>query len=110
MNLPEVNAMYPKDFDVRRIDMSIGEKEYWNKGIGTKFIGMIINFAFQSEGVDVLHCFNDDYNTRSKRMWEKHGFAKVLEEPLEPQPQKGNWQYHYRLTRQEFLHKSRKGV
>lgn len=28
MNLPEVKAMYPETLDVRRIDMTIGEKAY----------------------------------------------------------------------------------
>ncbi|MCL2058199.1 MAG: GNAT family N-acetyltransferase [Oscillospiraceae bacterium] len=107
MNLPYVNAMYPEALDVRRIDMSIGEKSYWNKGIGTQFIGMMIDFAFYGENVDVLHCFCEDYNVRSRRMWEKHGFARILEEPLEPQPQKGKWQYHYRLTRQDFARRRR---
>ena len=103
MNMPNVKAMYPETLDVRRIDMSIGEKDYRNKGIGTHFIGMLIDFAFNDEKADVLHCFNDDYNIRSRRMWEKYGFTQVLKEPLEPQPQKGKWQYHYRLTRQEFV-------
>jgi len=103
MNLPEVKAMYPGHLDVRRIDMAIGEKAYWNKGIGTRFIGMLVDFAFCGEHVDVLHCFCEDYNVRSRRVWEKHGFTRVLEELLEPQPQKGKWQYHYRLTRQEYL-------
>ena len=102
MNLPYVKAMYPETLDVRRIDMSIGEKAYWNKGIGTQFIGMMIDFAFCGEYVDVLHCFCEDYNARSRRMWEKHGLTRILEEPLNPQPQKGKWQYHYRITRQEF--------
>jgi len=106
MNLPQVIAMYPKALDVRRIDMSIGEKTYWNRGIGTQFIGMIVDFAFCGEHVDVLHCFCEDYNIRSRRMWEKHGFMRVLEEPL-PQPQKGQWQYHYRLTRQEYIERRR---
>ena len=104
MNLPEVKAMYPVNLDVRRIDMAIGEKPYWNRGIGTQFIGMLIDFAFCGEHVDVLHCFCEDYNVRSRRMWEKHGFTRVLEEPMEPQPQKGIWQYHYRLRRESFQH------
>ena len=29
MNLPDVKKMYADDADVRRIDMSIGEKSYW---------------------------------------------------------------------------------
>ncbi|MCL1793958.1 MAG: GNAT family N-acetyltransferase [Oscillospiraceae bacterium] len=107
MNLPGVIAMYPENLDVRRIDMSIGEKAYWNKGIGTQFIGMMIDFAFCGEYVDALHCFCEDYNVRSRRMWEKHGFVRVLQEPLEPQPQKGQWQYHYRLTRREFIERRR---
>ena len=33
MNLPHVKALYAENADVRRIDMSIGEKSYWGKGI-----------------------------------------------------------------------------
>jgi len=110
MNLQDVKAKYPGNLDVRRIDMSIGEKEYWNKGIGTQFIGMMVDFAFCGEYVDVLHRLCEDYNARSRRMWEKHGFTRVLEEPLEPQPQKGQWQYYYRLTRQEFVERRRAKV
>ena len=106
MNLPDVKAMYPENTDVRRIDMCIGEKSYWNKGIGTQFIGMMIDFAFNGEHVDVLHCFCEDYNVRSRRMWEKHGYTLVLSEDL-PQPQKGKLQLHYRLTRQEFIGRRR---
>lgn len=110
MNLPNVKSMYPETLDVRRIDMSIGEKNYWNKGIGTQFIAMMIDFAFYGENVDILHCFCEDYNIRSRRMWEKHGFVRILEEALEPQPQKGKWQYHYRLIRQEFIERRRNRV
>ena len=101
MNLPDVSAMYPEGLDVRRIDMCIGEKAYLNRGIGTQLIGMLVRFAFDREHVDVLHCLCEDYNVRSRRMWEKYGFTRVLAEPL-PQPQKGLWQYHYRLTKEEY--------
>lgn len=106
MNLPDVRAMYPPACDVRRIDMAIGEKAYWNRGIGTQMVRMLVDFAFNGEHVDVLHCFCEDYNHRSRRVWEKNGFTHVLAEPL-PQPQKGQWQYHYRLTRQEFIARRR---
>ena len=56
MNLPQVKRMYADDADVRRIDMSIGEKSYWGKGIGTLFVGMLVKYAFEREQVDVLHC------------------------------------------------------
>lgn len=106
MNLPDVSAMYPEAIDVRRIDMCIGEKDYWNKGIGTQLIGMLVDFAFCGEHVDILHCFCEDNNVSRRRMWEKHGFTRILDEPL-IQPQKGKLQYHYRLSRKEFIQRRR---
>jgi aminoglycoside 6'-N-acetyltransferase len=71
MNLQYIKNMYPNNTDIRRIDMVIGEKEYWNKGIGTELIRILIGFAFDKENIDVLHCMCDDYNIRSQRVWEK---------------------------------------
>ena len=105
MNLENVLNMYEDSTDVRRIDMMIGEKNYWNKGIGSQFIPMIIDFAFNTEQVDVLHCFCEDYNDRSRRMWEKNGFSLILKEEL-PQLQKGKFQYHFRLMRDEYFRKT----
>ncbi len=104
MNLPNVKAMYPAGVDVRRIDMCIGEKSYWDKGIGTLFIGMLVKFAFEEENVDVLHCLCEDYNIRSRRVWEKNGFSLILTEEL-PQSHKGKQQYHWRLTKDEYMRK-----
>ena len=101
MNMPNVKKMYPDDTDVRRIDMSIGEKAYWGKGIGTIFIGMLVKYAFENKSVDVLHCLSEDYNIRSRRVWEKNGFSLILTEEI-PQPSKGRLQYHWRLTRAEY--------
>lgn len=101
MNLPEIQKMYPPDTDVRRIDMAIGEKSWWGKGIGTLFIGMLVQYAFEREQVDVLHCFCEDYNIRSRRVWEKNGFQLVFTEEL-PQPRKGKIQYHWRLTKDAY--------
>lgn len=109
MNLPNVLAMYASTTDVRRIDMCIGEKDYWNKGLGTEVIRMLIDFAFYDEHVDVLHCFCEDYNKRSQRMWQKNGFTLALSEDL-PQPQKGKYQYHYTLTRQQFIESKRGNI
>lgn len=106
MNMPDVITMYPESADIRRIDMSIGEKAYWNKGIGTAFIRMMIDYAFNGEYVEVLHCFCEDYNNRSRRVWEKNGFALILSEEL-PQPQKGKLQHHFRLTRGEYIERRR---
>ncbi len=102
MNLPYIKAMYAPETDVRRIDMSIGEKAYWNKGIGTQMIALLTEYAFREVGVQVLHCFCEDYNIRSRRVWEKNGYTLAQVEPL-PQPQRGKYRYHYRLTREEYV-------
>ena len=108
MNYSQVNSkvaeMYKNYSDVRRIDMCIGEKEYWGKGIGTLFIKMLVDFAFHCEHVDALHCFCEDYNIRSRRVWEKNGFKLVFIEEL-PQPQIGKYKYHWRLTKSEYMSK-----
>lgn len=101
MNLPEIKAIYPADADVRRIDMMIGEKAWWGRGVGTLMVGMLVDFAFGVEKVDVLHCLCDDYNIRSRRVWEKCGFALVNAVRV-PQSTKGEYEYHWRLTRAEY--------
>ena len=64
-------------------------------------IGMLLDYAFRVEKVDVMHCFCEDYNIRSRRVWEKNGFSLILTEDI-PQPYKGKLQYHWRLTREEY--------
>lgn len=102
MNLQEICARYPKGTDARRIDIMIGEKDCWNRGIGTRVIAMLTEYAFAGEITDVLHCLCDDYNLRSRRIWEKNGFSLVCGQPL-PEGQKGKMQLHYRLTRREYI-------
>ncbi|MCL2518921.1 MAG: GNAT family N-acetyltransferase [Oscillospiraceae bacterium] len=75
--------MHPANLDVRRIDMMIGEKAYWNKGIGTTLVKMLAEFAFDVEHADVLHGVVFEYNLRSRRIFEKNGFRIFLEEPEE---------------------------
>ena len=101
MNLPNVTAMYPAGTDIRRIDMVIGEKEYWGKGLGTQFIKMLMDYAFTTEKADVLHCFSGDYNIRSRRVWEKNGFKNILIEDI-ANSAKVKQQYHWRLKKEDY--------
>lgn len=105
MNLPDVNALYPR-LDVRRIDMMIGEKVYWNRGIGTAFLRMLIDFAFYGENADVIHVLVDDYNVRSRRAFEKTGFTHVMTVPLKD-GMKAKAQIHLALTKQQFVQNHR---
>jgi len=106
MNMPNVTAMYPPGTDIRRIDMVIGEKEYWGRGIGSAFVRMLVDFAFYGQGVDVLHCFCDDYNNRSCRVFQKGGFELAMSEEL-PTGHKGKFQHHFKLTREQYIQRRR---
>jgi len=105
MNVQEILDLYPGK-DVRRIDMMIGEKAYWGKGLGTAFVNMLIDYAFYGEGVDVMHCFAEDYNVRSCKLWERLGFTQAYAFELPP-GQKGSIQYHFALTRETFRQRRR---
>ena len=96
MNFPEVTAHYP-NCDIRRIDMMIGEKDWWNKGIGTAVLGMLTDFAFINEKVDVMFNFVGNYNERSKRVCEKNGYTPTTSVVFDdPEENKG---YHCVLTK-----------
>ena len=75
MNLERVKRRFP-GLDVRRIDLTIGQKEWWGKGWGTRIIGLLSRFAFEECGVDILYEPEiADYNPRSRRAFEKNGFV-----------------------------------
>ena len=99
MNFQEVIAHYP-NLDIRRIDMMIGEKDWWNKGIGTAFVGMLTDFAFVNEKVDIVFNFPADYNIRSKKVFEKNGYkpttSVIFDDPKE------NESYHCILTKEDY--------
>jgi RimJ/RimL family protein N-acetyltransferase len=102
MNLERVLEKYP-DLDVRRIDLAIGEKDQWNKGIGTTVIGMLTEFGFEQENVDLIYEPGiADYNPRSLKAFQKVGFEIV--EVIEGEPgQKAKSLTDLVITRDRFL-------
>lgn len=101
MNIDQVLAMYP-GLDVRRIDLAIGEKGHWDKGIGTTVIRMLTGFGFNQEGADLIYEPGiADYNIRSLKAFQKVGYATVAEIPQEP-GRKAKTLYDLMLTREQF--------
>ncbi len=101
MNLERVTSRYPV-LDVRRIDLTIGEKERWGKGWGTRIIRLLTRFAFERCGVDLLYEPEiADYNPRSRRALEKNGFTV---DQVIPQPEglKARVGYDMILTRAQY--------
>jgi len=85
--------------DCRRIDLSIGEKQYWGKGNGTRAIAMLTDFGFSIEKADLIFGIVGDYNLRSQRAFQKNGYQLHVKIP---QPDSGV-DYDLCLTREEYL-------
>ena len=97
MNLPMIIQKYP-DLDCRRIDLMIGEKDFWGKGIGTEMIRLLTEFAFEQEHADrVFGCAIADYNPRSLRAFQKVGY-QILDRHEEPAGSKARFCYDLSLT------------
>ena len=77
MNLSRIIEAHP-GCDCRRIDLSIGEKQYWNKGLGTEIIRALVDFGFSEGKADfIFACDVADYNPRSRAAFAKVGFRVV---------------------------------
>lgn len=65
----------------KNMPITIGDKTYWRKGIGTQVLEVAIRRAeklgFMATGVEIHH-----YNKASQRLYEKKGFIKVGEDKI----------------------------
>ncbi len=57
--------------------MFIGETNYWNRGIGTKILTILINYLFVVLAADQIVIDPHVDNTRAIRCYEKCGFVKI---------------------------------
>jgi aminoglycoside 6'-N-acetyltransferase len=75
MNLERILDRYP-EHDCRRIDIMIGEKSHWGRGLGTEAIELLTRFGFDSEHAGAIFgCDIADTNPRSRRAFEKNGYV-----------------------------------
>ena len=78
MNLKRVIDAFPGQ-DVRRIDLMIGEKSFWGRGIGSTAISLLASFGSE-QNVDVIYIPDvADYNVRSLKAFQRAGFSVVCE-------------------------------
>jgi RimJ/RimL family protein N-acetyltransferase len=85
MNAQRILDEFPGK-DVRGIDLAIGAPHLWGKGLGSKAIRLLVRLAFEREHVDLLVCFCSGHNPRSKRAFEKAGFAVLRTVPRPAAP------------------------
>ncbi|MBN1160771.1 MAG: GNAT family N-acetyltransferase [Dehalococcoidales bacterium] len=91
MNLERILKEYPGK-DCRRIDLVIGEKGLWGRGIGTDVIRVLTRFAFGHEKADMVFGISGDYNKRSQRAFKKSGYRSVMKLKESP-PSKARYSY-----------------
>lgn len=63
--------------DVWGVDMWIGEKRYWGKGIGSKVLQLLSDFLIEERGAIKIVIDPHLDNPRAIRAYEKAGFKKV---------------------------------
>lgn len=59
------------------MDQFIGETEYWNKGIGTKFVKSMIDYLINYEKADRIVMDPQAWNERAIACYKKCRFEKV---------------------------------
>lgn len=59
-----------------RIGIVIGEKQYWNRGLGTAAMRMMADFCFTDLGLNRITCEVYETNPRAWHMLESVGFKR----------------------------------
>lgn len=74
---------YEKDYvmqntkDVWAIDIWIGEPDFWEKGIGSKTVKLLVDYIFKNHMAKKIIIDPHTDNPRAIRAYEKAGFKKV---------------------------------
>ena len=106
MNLERILKKHPGQ-DLRRIDLMIGEKARWGRGIGTRAIRLLTGLGFEKEGADAIFaCDVADYNPRSLKAFQRVGFEVCETIPQLPGA-KAHHCYDLILTREMYQRERR---
>jgi len=104
MNLTDIIEKHPGK-KVYRIDMTIGEKACWGKGLGSAALSALMKFAFTEEQVDILYLISCDYNERSGRTALKNGFTECGKTHVYDSD-RAKFEYLYLMDRDTYLTKT----
>lgn len=86
----ELDGIEPKDY-CAGFGITIGDKDYWNKGYGTEAANLIIKYGFEQLNLHRISSNAFSFNERSIRMHKKLGFR---EEGRQREINFANGQYH----------------
>lgn len=80
------------------LGIAIGESTLWGKGIGSKSILCIIDYAFKKLGITIFNAESHEANIRSRKMLEKIGFIEISRMGKEEYLGTENQLIQYRLS------------
>lgn len=90
-----------------RVGILIGNRRYWNLGLGTEAMTALLHYLFDS-GMDVIELDTADFNERAQRCFEKSGFVRCGEQgQLDPEGGPGCRKIWMEITRQRWIHLQR---
>ncbi|UTC82754.1 GNAT family N-acetyltransferase [Treponema denticola] len=75
MNLNDIMEKLPNK-NIYRIDLMIGRKELWNKGIGSQVINMLTKYGVREKKADMIFAVISDYNLRSLKAFSKNKYVE----------------------------------
>jgi len=108
MNLERILRRYPER-DCRRIDLMIGEKPLWGRGLGTDVIRTLTRFGFEEEAADLIFgCGISDYNPRSLGAFQRVGY-EVDARIDQPPGTKSRYYYDVVMSREGWRSKQGQG-
>ena len=88
---------------VASIGFGIGNRDYRGKGIGTKAITLILDYAFTVENLDRVYAEAYDFNQRSQRVLERVGFVREgIHRKHELHNGARRDMYYYGILKEEF--------
>ncbi|HPS30321.1 MAG TPA: GNAT family protein [bacterium] len=70
MNVDEING-------TAMFGITIGEKDYWNKGFGTEATGLILDYGFNILNLHNIMLCVFDFNKRAIASYKKIGFKEI---------------------------------
>jgi len=74
MNVERIRRRFPGRA-LKRIDLSIGVKDLWGRGVGTRVIRLLTRFGLHRLGADAIFAVGiHDFNARSLGAFRKAGF------------------------------------
>jgi RimJ/RimL family protein N-acetyltransferase len=75
MNVPALIERDP-NASLWRIDIAIGERQFWGQGIGPRAIALLVRFGFEHAQADAIFALIDRRNERSRRAFLAAGFFR----------------------------------